>query len=338
MDWQARVTDGAPPIRRWQELTGGDFAKMDRAQTVVLLSCSPIEVHGPHLPVAADVTEGDALLLRCVEKLRGRHPELDFVHMPPLGLGAQVLPRPGSLPIRAGTIEQVISELGEALAAQGFVHIWIGSFHGAPGHILALERAARRCNRNCGTKMISVFSLMLGQLDNQSVGLEEGPLKDLLGDVPGMPWEVLRGDAHAGSVETSILLHLLGRWVDPSFTTLPRRTLDEYLAERGRRRVQGRGLLAVARGFIDELAFFSDESYAGEPGFASAEAGAHILGRLSDCGADALSAVYRGALGLDACHSPLWKNRWIFANPLLARLFDLYLSWILRKRSIELQA
>ncbi|MCC6525974.1 MAG: creatininase family protein [Polyangiaceae bacterium] len=327
----------AAPIRRWHALTGADFAALDRARTIVLVTFSPIEVHGPHLPVAADVLEGDALLLRSVGKLRARMPELEFVHVAPFGVGAQVLPHPGSLPFDVGTVERVLYELGRALALQGFVHVWVGNFHGGPGHFLALERAAWRCNRAYGTRMIALFSLLLGRLDNEHAALDDGPLQKLLGDIPGVPWSALAGDAHAGTIETSLLLHLTGAGIPAaSYRTLPRRTFELRRREQGAPRSPGRGLRAVVRDLLEKVAYFGAETYAGDPAIATAEAGAHLLERLSDAGADALAAVMRGEVSLRDAHSPIWRRRWLLLNPLVTRLADAYLRRVLRRRSREL--
>ncbi len=278
------------------------------------------------------------MLLRTVEKVREREPEIELLHLPPLALGAQVLPLPGSLPFDVATVERVLYELGRALAAQGFVHIWVGNFHGGPGHFLALEQAAQRCNRRHDTRMLSLFSLVLGQLKNERAAIDDGPLAKLLGDIPGIPWSALDGDAHAGAIETSILLHLLGDSVASCYPRLPRRTFDVRRRERGQAPLPKRGLVNLARDFLDKLAYFSEESYAGDPALASAEAGAHVLGRIADCGAEALLAVYRGELDLEACHSPLWKRRRLFLNPIVTRVFDAYMLRVLRRRSAALVA
>lgn len=48
-----------PQLLRWETLTKKQFDRIARAEAVVLLTCSPLEVHGPHLPLGADVFQGD---------------------------------------------------------------------------------------------------------------------------------------------------------------------------------------------------------------------------------------------------------------------------------------
>jgi hypothetical protein len=55
-----RVTDAAmdetiePTLLRWETLTKKKFDQLDRERCVVMVTCSPLEVHGPHLPFGAD--------------------------------------------------------------------------------------------------------------------------------------------------------------------------------------------------------------------------------------------------------------------------------------------
>ena len=46
-----------PVLLRWETLTKRKFDQLDRASSVVLVTCSPLEVHGPHLPLGADATK-----------------------------------------------------------------------------------------------------------------------------------------------------------------------------------------------------------------------------------------------------------------------------------------
>ena len=63
----------APEFIRWETLTKKQFDQIDRAQAVVMVTCSPLEVHGPHLPLGADAIEGEGLAERGVGFLSERH-------------------------------------------------------------------------------------------------------------------------------------------------------------------------------------------------------------------------------------------------------------------------
>jgi creatinine amidohydrolase/Fe(II)-dependent formamide hydrolase-like protein len=77
-------SQNTPNVRDWQYLTGHDFQKIDPRKTVVTVTCSPLEVHGPHLPVVADNFEAEALTTRIIELLGERHPEILFLRLPPM--------------------------------------------------------------------------------------------------------------------------------------------------------------------------------------------------------------------------------------------------------------
>ncbi|MCP5042439.1 MAG: creatininase family protein, partial [bacterium] len=62
-----------PEIVRWETLNKKRFDEIDRSQAVVLVTCSPLEVHGPHLPLGADAFEGEGLAERAVSLLPERH-------------------------------------------------------------------------------------------------------------------------------------------------------------------------------------------------------------------------------------------------------------------------
>src|ERR1035438_8364972 len=47
------------PLIRWENLSGPAVAALDRARTLLLLPVSPIEEHGPHLPLGVDVWDAE---------------------------------------------------------------------------------------------------------------------------------------------------------------------------------------------------------------------------------------------------------------------------------------
>lgn len=315
MDYSTRSTSAR--VREWQYLTGRDFAEMDRARTVALVSCSPLEVHGPHLPVITDNWEAEGLALRAIEKLSARFDDLEFVHLPPIYVAADVVPQPGSVMFRPTTILRVLEDLGRSLAKQGFRHIWVSSFHGGPRHFVPIELAAHRTNERYGTKMVSVFSLMIARLTNGG-----SDLKNVLGQLEGLTPEALEGDTHGGAVETSMMLHLLQKAVDAGYRALPRKTVDAWVEAQGEPPLSMSSLKELMRGFKHKLKFFERESYTGQPGIATPELGEQMLERLADEASEALADLWTGDLDPADCHSPLWKYRWLFTTPALGQLFE----------------
>lgn len=310
-------------VREWKTLNGGDFAAMDRRNTVVLVTLSPLEVHGDHLPVMTDIHEAEGMALRLAERLCERHSELSFVHMPPLFIASDVVPQPGSVKFRPSTIIRVVEDLGRSLAAQGFHHVWISSFHGGPRHFVAIEQGCHNANKRHGAAMVSIFSLLVNILTSGN-----SDLSSVLGDFEGITREDLEGDTHGGAVETSLMLHLLGSEFVKGYQAQPWMTVSRHLQRQGLPPLPtGRpSLFQLMDGFRHKIKYFEDFGYAGKPSVASAKAGEHILETLSSHAADALSDVYTGKRPLHQCHSPLWKLRWVFTSQIFSMLFERFVG------------
>jgi creatinine amidohydrolase len=325
----AGVPDGPVPLR-WETLTKRQFDRIDRARAVVLVTCSPLEVHGPHLPLGADALEGEGLAERTLRHLPERHRGRPFLKLPFVYAACDGVPQPGTVAFRPSTTIAVLEDLGSSLAAQGFRDVLVSNFHGSPRHFLAIETACDRISRARGIRMVSVFSMMLSRLNGG--GAELG---DVLGHLPGLRKEDLEGDTHGGLVETSQLLALHPDWVDPDYKALPRRTVELWLEERGEARpkaVRGRlaaipeMLAAFKAAFKAGIRYFGDETYSGAPAGASPELGEAILDTLARHTAEALAALWDGALPRAQWHSPLWKLRTLFVHPAMVRLFDVLLG------------
>jgi len=311
-----------PTVLRWEALSKRKFDTIDRSQAVVLVTCSPLEVHGPHLPIGADLLEGDGLLRRALTFLPERHRGRPFLQLPPVYAATDVLPHPGSLFFRPSTTQAVLRDLGNTLAAQGFKNVLVSNFHGSPRHFLAIEAACDRISRKRNIAMVSVFSVLIARLTGGSSELYE-----VLGKVPGVDAANLVGDTHGGLVETAQLLALHPEWVERDYATLPRRTIDLFLAEQGEampghERGKPGNVVEMVRAFSAALRFFRAETYAGAPGAASPEIGERILDTLAGHAATAIAEILDGTLPRSEWHSPLWKLRHLFIHPLMVRLFD----------------
>lgn len=311
-----------PRVLRWEATTKRQFDTIDRERAVVLLTCSPMEVHGPHLPMGADALEGEGLSERMLRFLPERHRDRTFLRLPFLWAATDVVPQPGSIWFHPSTTVKVLSDLGRSLAAQGFRHVMVGNFHGGPRHFLAIEKACDRVHRRHGLEMVSLFSLLVARLTNGTSNLD-----DVLGAVDGVDSADLVGDTHGGVVETSQLLALHGDWVDPEYKSLPRTTVNTWLEAKGEAPTGGergdpRQLFAMLRSFRAGIHFFLDETYSGAPGKASPELGERFLDVLGEKAALAVTELLDGKIGPADCHSPIWKLRFLFLNPVMIRLSD----------------
>jgi creatinine amidohydrolase len=316
-----------PVVLRWETLTKRAFDELDPARCVVLVTCSPLEVHGPHLPFGADALEGEGLSERILRFLPDRHRERTFLKLPFVYAATDVVPQPGSLFFRPSTTRAFLEDLGATLAAQGFRDILVSNFHGGVRHFVALEQACERVSRRRGVRMVSVFSLMLSRLTGPEDNLEA-----LLVGIPGVRREDLRGDTHGGLLETSQLLALCGSWVDPIYKELPHASAETWLskAQGGQDDLpKGRiaGFLAMIKAFRGNVHYFLEHTYSGTPAPASAEIGEQILDALGQKAAVAVTEILDGTLSPSRCHSPLWRWRFFLQNPAMIWLSDRLLGF-----------
>ena len=314
-----------PEVIRWETLTKRRFDRIDRTRAVVLVTCSPLEVHGPHLPLGADVLEGEGLAERATRFLPDAHRSRPFLKLPFVYAACDGVPQPGTVAFRPSTTIAVLEDLGRSLAAQGFENVIVSNFHGSPRHFLAIETACERVSRQRDIRMVSIFSLMLTRLNGG--GSELG---GVLGHIPGIEPGDLAGDTHGGLVETSQLLALHPEWIDPDYKSLPRRTVDGWLAETNQappkvERGKVAALADMVAAFRAGIQFFRTETYAGAPARASAEIGEQILDTLARHAAEAIAEILDGRLPREQWHSPLWKHRHLFVSPLAVRVAN----WIL---------
>lgn len=297
----------------WGSLSKRAFDELNRRDTPVLVSCSPLEVHGPHLPLAADALQADALAARVWDFLPDRHRTRSRLQLPLVYAASDVVAQPGSLHFSAGTTVRVLREVGTTLARQGFRDLVVSNFHGGPRHVLAIEKACERVNRAHGTRMVSLFSLMRHRFAQRGVGLGE-----VFDGRHGVTRADFRGDTHAGVLETSQLLATAGALVDPDYKNLPQRTVRDWLTDGG---LCGNPLFRISavRAFAGDSEYFVDHTYSGAPAAASAELGRELLDALAEPTAEALAEVLDGTLPPERCHTPRTARFWRL-NPLATRV------------------
>ncbi|HEX17319.1 MAG TPA: creatininase family protein [Thermoplasmatales archaeon] len=102
---------------------------LDKEKSLILIPFSPLEAHGPHLPIGTDVMVSRRI---CEEVASNLSKEgITTLIYPPqiIGYCAYTKDFPGSISVDARTLSKVSYDMLESLARQGFKHIMIVSFH-----------------------------------------------------------------------------------------------------------------------------------------------------------------------------------------------------------------
>jgi creatinine amidohydrolase len=198
---------------------------LDPGDAILAVPLGATEQHGPHLPLATDTAIAEAL----VRHAAGTMPDLIAAPVLPYGASGEHQDFPGTLSVGIRAVEMILIELARS-ASETFRRILFVSAHG--GNTLAVT-AAVRCLRHEG-RDVRAWS----------------------------PTEAWRGDAHAGFIETSLMLAL-----DPASVRLE-------AAEPGDLRPLGRLLPLLSQ---HGVAAVSPNGVLGDPAGASAAHGQRLL-------------------------------------------------------------
>jgi creatinine amidohydrolase len=205
-----------------EELSTAALDRLDRDRTVILLTVSPLEEHGPHLPVGVDAFTARHFATGIAERLVATRPGWSAVLAPTLHLGSFTFDAPGTVTVRQRVVRDVLIDYGESLARTGFRYIFITNGHGGPGHLAALDEAAAVVCRRHRITMASLSSQLVWRfLTGAYADKIEAALGRPLTDVER---QAFRDDAHGGWWETSMMLLLRPELVDGAFRDLPART------------------------------------------------------------------------------------------------------------------
>jgi creatinine amidohydrolase len=201
------------------DMTAFEADRLDRARTTVFLVISPVEEHGPHLPLGTDIYEAEAVARRLAARIVAARPSETVVFYPPIPVGADGFRFVGTAEVRPAVVAALVEDVCASLAEGGFARFIVSSHHGGPRHNLALERAARRVPARTGGR-----ARLLSLAGRTIVGLYfEGGLEshhERMGDDDGKR-RALAVDCHAGAFETSELLAIRPDLVRPGWAELP---------------------------------------------------------------------------------------------------------------------
>jgi creatinine amidohydrolase len=244
-----------------EEMSTPALDALDRGKTVVLLTISPLETHGPHLPVGVDAFAARYFAEAVADRLIAARPGWSVVLAPTLHLGSFTFDSVGTVPVRQRVVRDALLDYGDALARAGFRNILIANGHAGPGHLAALEEAAAIVSRRHGIVMASftghlAWEFMRGRYATKIETMLGRPLTE-------EERRAFAEDAHGGWFETSLMLLLRPDLVDPSYRTLPparyswpERVVPNYAVRNGGQGYVGHPALAdpaFARATVDVL-------------------------------------------------------------------------------------
>jgi creatinine amidohydrolase len=206
-------------VHRLEEMSTPALDGLDRERTVVVLTVSPLEEHGPHLPVGVDAFAARHFAEAIAERLVAGRPGWSVVLLPTLPLGSFTFDAVGTIAVRQRVVRDAVVDYGEALARAGFRFILVANGHAGPGHLTALDEAAAIVTRRHGVMMASFTGHLAWEfLRGRFVERIEAELGRVL---TAAEREALAEDAHGGWWETSLMLLLRPELVDESYRTLP---------------------------------------------------------------------------------------------------------------------
>ncbi|NLH48069.1 MAG: creatininase family protein [Myxococcales bacterium] len=322
------------PLLELSKISYTQISALDRTKTVVMAVFSPLEVHGPHLPLGEDIFTAEALGRGAAERYLKSHPDWNFLLLPPYAVATDTVPKLGSVPFPPALVRDVAYHSLLPFTRLGFKRLGYSSFHGGPRHFMALEDAAAQLsNPKEDIAAISLFSAAIARLAEGKV------FHDAVRDDPRIEITLanLKEDHHAGFVETSLAMHLWPECVDDGWQNLPpsvsrpveedSKLNDTYLygyEEKAGLLEKSRRTLGVAQSIYRAMRHFQDNTYHGYPGKASAEAGRRLYNALVETSADLLTEFIEKGTAMDG-HSPLWKLRPLLLNETIGKAFD---SWV----------
>lgn len=206
-------------VHRFEELSTPALDALDRARTVVVLTISPLEQHGPHLPIGVDAFAARYFAESIAERLVAARPGWTVLLAPTLHMGSFTFEAAGTITVRQRVVRDTLIDYGTSLARAGFRYLVVSNGHAGPTHLTALEEASAIVSRRHGVMMASftghlAWQFLRGKYRDQI----EAALGRALTDAEQ---RALGEDAHGGWWETSLMLMLRPELVDPQYRDLP---------------------------------------------------------------------------------------------------------------------
>ena len=186
------------PPHFWADWTARDFAQAHdhgrSAQLIAVLPVAATEQHGPHLPLCVDSLLVDGVIAHALPHIP---PEVSALFLPTqaVGFSPEHAAFAGTLTLKANTLIQLWTDIGESVAAAGVRKLVLLNAHGGQSGLLDVVARDLRARLNLLVYSVNWFNLPLTSPQGQDL--------NRLFDAHEQRFGI-----HAGDIETSMTLAL----------------------------------------------------------------------------------------------------------------------------------
>jgi creatinine amidohydrolase len=195
-------------LLKFEELSWRQIDGLEREKTIFFLPISPLEEHGPHLPVGTDLLTARDSAVEAIKILNKKHPDLTYVMLPsvPIGYCKFNTDFPGSISTSGRVVRDIVYSVGSSLASHGFKFLVICSYHMAVGHLKGIYKGMKKIMSKHDMKVCEPWG---PYFYNNEVEKRE----------PKLGFDTSK-ELHAGFRETSLMKYQYPYLVDESYTKL----------------------------------------------------------------------------------------------------------------------
>jgi len=262
-------------IINFEELNWKQIKGLDKDKTIIFIPISPIEEHGPHLPIGTDYLTSRNLAIESIKFLREKNPSLKGLLFPAIPLGASKPNSdfPGTIHTSGKIIKEVIFSICSSLADDGFKYITICSWHLGFNHIKGIHQAIN--------KVIKKYDIKIHEPNyaffcNNKTNMWDEEIKK-----KGLDYNFdYKKQFHADFRETSIMIYKYPKLVDNKYKKLP----DVYVNLLSGKKCRNKT--------FKELGI--KEGYVGSPSNANKEYGELYFKKIADYYAETTNSLYKG--------------------------------------------
>lgn len=150
-------------IHQLTELSWVEIDALDKESSIILLPLSPIEEHGPHLPVGTDIFGAQDIAATAAAIACRENRKLQVILAPviPLGCAPITADFPGTISLRGETLRNLLVDFCTGLTASGFKYIVIVNHHLDSVHLKAILQAIDLVSQGHAVKIIETAGRIL---------------------------------------------------------------------------------------------------------------------------------------------------------------------------------